>query len=115
MSTLASLPKYLTCPVCANQALTVIIESGVPFPSCSAHCAKRNTALDSPAAPTVTLVWYTTVLNRASLCRRRSVTGCRCFRQSEIHTDTAERQFTGGPYTNGKPAVGPGLQSPSIS
>ena len=91
----------------------MIIESGVPFLLCSAQSAERNTAPDSPAAPTVTLVWYTNVLN--ALRRRRSVTGCQRFRQSEIPTDADERQFTGGPYTDGKPAVGPGLQSPSIS
>lgn len=51
-----------------NRALTVIRESGVPFLSCSALCAERNTALGLPVAPTVTLIWF-----RSFLKRQRSI------------------------------------------
>jgi hypothetical protein len=96
-------------------ALTGKIACGISFPPWSAPNAEPSTVLDLPAAPTVAWIWCKNFLNRIHACGRQNVNGRQHLPQSNLCTGTVERLFTGGPYTNVKRELGPGLQSPSTS
>src|SRR6266436_4093847 len=98
-----------------HQALLGKIASGISFPPFSAPNAEPSTVLDLPAAPTVKWIWCKNFLNRIHACGRQNVNGLQHLPQSNLCTGRVARLFTGGPYTNTKRALGPGLQSPSMS
>src|SRR2546430_3223902 len=83
------------------------------IPPCSAPNAEPSTVLDLPVAPT--WIWCENFLNRTHACGRQNVNGLQHLPQSNLCTGRVARMFTGGPYTSTKRALGPGLQSPSMS